>query len=87
MSLAYYNSIGKTTLMLNPEKYAWNSVLYYIQFTQEELISLREWLTMPELIRYQKSVTRAFLSLHFQKEIDDSLDVDWERDVEIYVKK
>jgi hypothetical protein len=86
MSSAYYDKLDKQELLTNPGNYAWNCVLYYKQFTQEELLSLREWIPVREVIRYQKSVTRAFLAEHFQKEIDDCLEVDW-RDVEKYVDK
>ncbi len=84
MSSKYYESLNKKDLFENPSNYPWNCILYYKQFTQDELLSLREWLTMRELIRYQKSVTYEFLRAHFQKEIDDCLEVDW-TDVETYV--
>jgi hypothetical protein len=81
---AYYERIGKSAFMAEPSKYAWNCILYYIQFTQEELLFLREWLPIYELVKYQKSVTRSFLRAHFQKEIDESLELGWS-DVKIYV--
>jgi hypothetical protein len=86
MSRIYYEGLDKQELLSNPSRYAWNCVLYYKQFTQDELLSLREWLTIRELIRWQNSVTREFLHTHFQKEIDDCLEVDW-TDVEKYVDK
>jgi hypothetical protein len=86
MSKAYYESLDKQDIIANPSHHAWNCVLYYIQFTQDELLSLREWIEVRELIQYQRSVTREFLRTHFQKEIDDCLEVDW-TDVEKYVTK
>jgi hypothetical protein len=80
MSREYFESISKETYLAYP----WNCVLYYIQFTQEELLSIREWLEIRGVIKYQKSVTKAFLRQHFFKEIDDCLEVDW-TDVDRYV--
>lgn len=81
---AYYERIGKAPLLAEPHKYAWNNVLRYVQFTQDELLILKPYLSLPELIQCQKSLTRAFLRAHFAAEIDACLEVDW-RDVETYV--
>ncbi len=70
-------SIGKPALLRNPQNYAWNCALYYMQFTQEELLEVKEHLDIVALIKYQTSVTRAFLRTHFEHEIDESLEVDW----------
>jgi hypothetical protein len=80
---AVYTS--KTEYLVHPERYAWNSLLYTVQFTQAELLEVADWITMPELIRYQKSVTLDFLERHFAKAIDDCLEVDW-RLVELHVR-
>lgn len=84
MSKEYYESIGKAKLLSTPSKYAWNCVLYYIQFSQLELLSIKEWIEIPEMIKFQKSITKQFLRENFQKEIDDCLEVDW-NDVNKYV--
>ena len=81
----YYERLKKTDIMKNPQAYAWNCILYYIQFTQEEIVQMKSYMLMPELVKYQKSVTREFLETHFAEEIDDCLEVDW-LDVEKYVK-
>ena len=47
---------------------------------------MANWITIREMIRYQKSLTRDFLEKHFTIEIDESLDVDWAF-VELYVHK
>ena len=86
MSKEYYDRIGKEAILTNPEKHAWNCVLYYIQFSQEEILSVKEWIEVRELIRFQKSATKLFLREHFQKEIDDCLEVDW-TDVDKYIGK
>jgi hypothetical protein len=82
----YYEQIGKQAFMKEPSKYAWNCVLYYIQFTHEELLSLREWLPIRELVMYQRSLTRSFLHQYFQDAIDDSYEIGWS-EVELYVKE
>ena len=84
MSRQYYESIPRQDILSNPSKYAWNCVLYYIQFTQEEILSVKEWIDVYDIVRFQKSVTQQFLRNHFQKEIDDCLEVDW-NDVRKYV--
>ena len=70
----------------NPERYAWNLLLTQVQFTQEELLHVRNWIVIRSLIRYQTSVTKAFLEEHFATDIDESLEVDWAF-VELYVHK
>jgi hypothetical protein len=84
MSRTFYENINKLDILSNPSKYAWNCVLYYVQFSQEEILSVKEWIEVRELIKFQKSVTTQFLREHFQKEIDDCLEVDW-NDVKKYV--
>jgi len=85
MSKAYYDNLNRLDILTNPSNYAWNSLLYYIQFSQEEILSVKEWIEVRELIKFQESVTKLFLQEHFQKEIDDCLEVDW-TDVDKYVK-
>ena len=70
----------------NPEKYSWRLLLSQVQFSQEELLRVTEWIVIREMIRYQKSVTKEFLEKHFAEEIDESLEVDWDF-VELYVHK
>ena len=85
MSQAYYDSLNRVDILSRPSKYAWNCLLHYIQFSQDEILSVKEWIEVRELIRFQRSVTKEFLREHFQKEIDDCLEVDW-TDVDKYVK-
>lgn len=84
MSKEFYERVGKAAIMAEPQNYAWNCVLYFLQFTQDELLLLREWIELREMIMYQRAVTRAFLRAHFSEAIDVSLEVDW-TDVEKHV--
>jgi hypothetical protein len=84
MDTEFYNKMNKTHILSHPSNYAWNSVLRYVQFTQDEILMVKEWIEIRELIKFQKSITRNFLRDHFQNEIDMSLDVDW-HDVVKYV--
>ncbi len=84
MSKTYYESKGKDAIMAEPQKYAWNCVLCFLQFTQDELLAMREWIELRPMIQNQRSVTRDFLRAHFAQDIDDSLEVDWS-DVEKHV--
>lgn len=65
-------------LLANPANYAWNYLVYYIQFTQEQLLSVREYLDLVSMVKYQKCMTMEFLRTHFQKDIDDCLELDWD---------
>lgn len=84
MSKSFYDNLNKIDILSNPSKYAWNCLLYYVQFSQDEILLVKEWIEIRELIQFQKSVTTRFLREHFQKEINNSLEVDW-TDVEKYV--
>lgn len=84
MSKSFYDNLNKIDILSNPSKYAWNCLLYYVQFSQEEILSVKDWIEIRELIRFQRSITKRFLRENFQKEIDDCLEVDW-TDVEKYV--
>jgi hypothetical protein len=86
MSNTYYKNLHKNDILAEPYNYAWNTLLRHIQFSQEEILSVKEWIEVRELIKFQKSVTISFLREHFQKEIDDCLEVDW-TDVNKYVNK
>jgi hypothetical protein len=65
-------------LLANPTNHAWNYLLYYIQFAQEQLLSVREHLDLVSMVKYQKCMTMEFLRAHFQKDIDDCLELDWD---------
>lgn len=74
----YYASLEKDILFQAPNMYAWNILLRYKQFTQKELLQVKEYLPLPEMIHFQKSVTLVFLEEHFAEEIDAYLEIDWE---------
>jgi hypothetical protein len=78
----YYDD--KEDILRNPANYPWNYILRYIQFSQDEILFVKEWIEIYELVRYQTSITRQFLRKHFKKDIDNSLEIDW-NDVEKYV--
>ena len=84
MSKTYYENLNKHDVLANPSNYPWNCLLRYVQFNQEELLSVKEWIEVRELVKFQQSITKQFLREHFQKEIDDCLEVDW-IDVNKYV--
>jgi hypothetical protein len=86
MTQEFYSTLQKTDIMKSPSAYAWNCILRYIQFSQEELVAVKKYVEIPELIQFQKSVTKAFLLTHFKKEIDECLEVD-SFDIERYVEK
>lgn len=83
MTEQYYKNISAEDLYKHPEKYAWNCLLYYKQFSRDELIYFKEYVELMQLIKYQKVASVAFLRTHFTKEINDSLEVDWD-DVKKY---
>lgn len=73
----------KNIILNSPQKYAWNIVLRVQQFTEDELLAVREYCEIKDIIRFQNSATKDFLTEHFSKDIDDSLEVDW-NDVKRY---
>jgi hypothetical protein len=86
MSKEFFSALKKTDIFANPSHYPWNCLLMFVQFTQDELLLMKDFIEVRELIRFQTVVTKQFLRDHFQKEIDDCLEVDW-NDVDKYVKK
>jgi hypothetical protein len=73
-----YGAATKPEIFRQPERYAWNILLRVQQFTEEELLSVRDYLSLPEMIRFQQVASMNFLRTYFSKEIDDCLDIDWE---------
>jgi hypothetical protein len=73
-----YSTITKAEIFGQPERYAWNILLRVKQFEQEELLSVRNYINLPEMIRFQESATMDFLQSEFSNEIDECLEVDWE---------
>jgi hypothetical protein len=75
--------MDKAELLTNYQRYCWKNLLVDVQFTQEELLRVKDHFCKPNstalrnMIRFQKSVTKEFLLQHFVKEIDDDEYVDW----------
>jgi hypothetical protein len=74
----YYASLSKEELFTTPDKYAWNCVLYYIQFTQSELLQMREWIDIMVMVKHQHCLTRQFVHDHFSQEVDDHDLLTWD---------
>lgn len=72
-----YERYSKTDIFQAPQRFAWNILLREKQFTEEELLEAREYLSLPEMMRFQEVATEAFLRAHFAAEIDECLEVDW----------
>lgn len=66
----------KHRILENPQDYPWNVVLFHVQFSQEELLLVRDYVDLYSMIRYQKCLTREFLRQHFLQEIEESDDTD-----------
>lgn len=73
-----YESFSKADILAEPHRFAWNIVVREHQFTQDELLTVREYLDLPTFLRFQQCLTLAFLREHFQTDIDNCLEVDWE---------
>lgn len=84
MSQKYFENLKKQDVLDSPSSYPWSLLLRNIQFSQQELLSVKEWIEVCELVKFQQSVTKPFLREHFQKEIDECLEIDW-TDVNKYV--
>jgi hypothetical protein len=85
MTDSYYKSISRESICAHPETYAWNCLLYYQQFSREELLHFKNYVDIESVVKYQISATYAFLESHFAEEIDECLEVDW-NDVRKYTK-
>jgi hypothetical protein len=72
-------NIDKYDTLANPQRWPWNYVLTFVQYTQEELLSVKSYLDIPSMIRHQTCLTMSFLREHFEQEIDDCLEVCWSR--------
>ncbi len=79
------NPIAKQQILNAPNHYPWNLVLKYYQFTQDELIILRKYMDLPNMIKHQQCLTRSYIRTYFSIDINECLEVDWD-DVEKYVK-
>jgi hypothetical protein len=77
MTDVYYRGITLDEIYSSPERYAWNCLLIYRQFTREELLHFKQFLDIPRLVSHQLSATLDFLRSHFAQEIDDCLEIDW----------
>ncbi len=64
--------------LANPAAHAWNYVLHYVQFTQEQLLEVRDYVDLVAMVKYQKCVTMDFLRTHFRDEINACLELDWD---------
>lgn len=61
-------------------------MLCFIQFTQPEILQMKEYMDIYTLVRFQKALTREFLRANFAEEIDECLELDW-NDINMYVKE
>jgi hypothetical protein len=81
----YYESLSKTDIFTQPQNYPWNCLLYYCQFTQDELVNVKPWIDIINMVKYQTCLTRRFVHEHFQNVVDNDDLLTWEA-VYSYVK-
>ena len=74
----YYKSLSKSDIFAEPQKYAWNCLLYYIQFSQSELLQAKPWIDITNMIKCQRCLTRGFVREHFHQEVDDDDILTWD---------
>jgi hypothetical protein len=85
MSEKYFKSIPLSLLYATPEIYPWNCLLYFRQFSKQELIDFKEFVEIVELVKHQESATYEFVLMNFKKEVDECDLLDW-GDVEKYTQ-
>jgi hypothetical protein len=78
MARDYYATLERADILASPHTFAWNCVLYYIQFTQDELLLVKDWLDISALVKYQQSASYRFLRDYFADEIDSASDISWD---------
>ena len=81
----YYESLSKMDIFAQPQNYPWNCLLYYRQFTQDELVNVKPWIDIINMVKYQTCLTRRFVHEHFQDVVDNDDLLTWEA-VYSYVK-
>lgn len=74
----YYKSLVKTDIFSHPHNYPWNALLYYVQFTQSELLMVKSFIDIRNMIKYQRCLTRSFVVEHFTEMIDEDDLLTWE---------
>lgn len=72
-----YENVTKAEVLACPHRYAWNILLREIQFTADELVANRDYISLPEMIRFQHAASMDFLRTFFAHDIDMCLEVDW----------
>jgi transposase len=78
MARDYYATLERSVILASPQNYTWNCVLYYIQFTQDELLQVKDWLDIIAVIKYQQSASYRFLESYFTDEINEASDINWD---------
>jgi hypothetical protein len=74
----YYKSLSKSDIFANPQQYPWNCLLYYIQFTQSELLQSKTMIDIKSMIKHQHCLTCRFVREHFQQEVDNDDILTWD---------
>jgi hypothetical protein len=74
----YYTSLSKSDILTAPQNYPWNCLLYYVQFSQSELVQAKPWIDIKSMIRYQQCLTRKFVHEHFHQDVDDDDIMTWD---------
>lgn len=78
MASDYYTTLKRADILASPHRFAWNCVLYYIQFTCDELLQVKDWLDIIAVIKYQQSASYRFLEIHFTDEINELSIINWD---------
>ena len=68
---------GKNYILYNPSNYPWNIVLRVYQFSEEDLLHVRDYCDIYDIVKFQESATYEFIYKYFRDEIDESDLIDW----------
>ena len=71
-------STTKEQLVAAPQGYPWNIVLRIYQFTPAELLRVRNFCDVADIVRFQTEATYTFVYNNFRQEVDDSDQLDWD---------
>ncbi len=64
-------------LLATPWAWPWNIVLRVHQFTQSEILEVRDYCDIYDIVRFQAAATYDFVEQYFTAEVDASDMLDW----------
>jgi hypothetical protein len=71
------NNVTKDTILQSPDSWPWNIVLRLHQFSRKELLAVRDYCDVWDIVRFQSAASYDFIVKYFKGEVDQSDMLDW----------